>query len=59
MSNAGFQWITIAAIIVGPVLALFAQRVLDNIRETKKRKHALFHALLTSRGTPLSNMFRL
>jgi hypothetical protein len=34
------------------VLALYAQRILDNIREKRKRKLALFQTLLTSRATP-------
>lgn len=49
-----FEIITIVAIIVGPVLALFAQRILDNMREKRKRKLALFQTLLTSRATPIS-----
>ncbi len=49
-----FQVITIAAIILGPVLALFAQRILDNLREKRKLKLALFQTLLTTRATPIS-----
>ena len=30
------DWLTIAAIILGPILALFAQRALDTLRETQK-----------------------
>lgn len=48
------QWITIAAIVVGPILALMAQRILDHLREKRKRKLMLLHTLLTSRAAPLS-----
>jgi uncharacterized protein DUF6680 len=44
-----FDWITVAAIIVGPVLALFAQRVLDLLRERKKERKQLFNTLMTTR----------
>jgi hypothetical protein len=30
-----FEWLTVAAIILGPVLALWVQRVLDRIRERR------------------------
>jgi hypothetical protein len=49
-----FNVITIIAIVVGPILALMAQRILDESREKRKRKLALFHSLLTSRAMPLS-----
>ena len=48
------QITTIAAIVAGPILALLAQRILDHLRENKKRKLTLFHGLLTSRAIPLS-----
>jgi len=54
MTEKMFQRITIVAIVVGPMAALFAQRVLDRIREKRKRKLALFYILLTSRATPMS-----
>ncbi len=49
-----FDWITVAAIIVGPVLALFAQRVLDLLRERKKERKQLFYTLMNTRHQFLS-----
>lgn len=48
------EWLTIAAIILGPILALGAQRVLDNMRENGKRRVGLFFTLLTTRMNPLA-----
>jgi hypothetical protein len=51
------DWLTIAAIISGPVLALLVQRILDNLREAKQRKLDVFRSLMTSRGTRLAPRF--
>ena len=48
------EWLTIAAIIVGPVLALGAQRVLDRLREKKKRRVDLYLTLMSTRASPLA-----
>jgi hypothetical protein len=45
-----FEWITIAAIIAGPVLALFIQRVLDWWRERDKRRKSLYFTLMGTRA---------
>jgi len=47
-----FDWITVAAIIAGPVLALFARRVLHVLREKKKNKlrTGLYHTLMRTRN---------
>lgn len=50
---AWFDWLTVAAIVLGPVLALFAQRVLDRIREKKKQRVGLYLALMSTRAQPL------
>jgi hypothetical protein len=47
-------WLTIVAIILGPILALFAQRALDWIREKKNRKLRLFRELMVTRYMRLS-----
>ena len=47
-------WITIAAIIVGPVFAVIIAQVLQRREESKQRKLFVFRALMTSRKTPLS-----
>jgi hypothetical protein len=44
-----FDWITVLAIIVGPVLALLAQRVLDSWREDTKRRRQLYFTLMSTR----------
>jgi hypothetical protein len=54
VTEKALQIISIVAIVTGPVLALFAQRVLDHLREKRKRKHVLFYTLTTSRAIPLS-----
>ncbi len=45
-----FDWITVAAIVVGPVLALFAQRLLDWMREKKERRVKVYLTLMSLRG---------
>jgi hypothetical protein len=49
-----FDWITIAAIITGPVFALSAQRSLDRIREKKNRRVHLYVTVMSLRGTWLN-----
>ena len=49
-----FEWITIAAIVLGPVLALFIRRILDGIREKRERRVQLFLTLMRTRATPLA-----
>ncbi len=46
-----FDWITVAAIVFGPVFALFAQRTLDRIREKKKRRADLYLTVMGLRAT--------
>lgn len=46
-----FDWITVAAIVLGPVLALFAQRVLDRMREKKDRRVQVYLTAMSLRGT--------
>ena len=45
-----FDWLTVLAIVVGPVLALSAQRLLDMLREKKKAKENIFFAIMRHRG---------
>ena len=49
-----FDWLTILAIIVGPIFALMAQRLLDVIREKKRARMAIYLNLMASRATPLN-----
>jgi uncharacterized protein DUF6680 len=47
-------WLTIAAVVVGPILALAAQRVLDNLREEHTRQVRIFRELMVTRAQRLS-----
>lgn len=47
-------WLTIAAIILGPILALCAQRALDFLREKRHRKLRVFRELMVTRYIRLS-----
>ena len=49
-----FDWLTVAAIVAGPVLALLTQRILDGIREKRERRVRLFLTLMSTRATPLA-----
>jgi hypothetical protein len=49
------EWITIAAIIIGPILAVQAQKLLEEIRHKKHRRRQLFHTLMSTRATRVSN----
>ena len=46
-----FDWITVAALIVGPVLALSAQRALDWLREKKNSCLQLYFTAMAYRAT--------
>lgn len=48
------DWITIGAVIVGPILAVQAQKLVENITERRRRKLHLFHTLMSTRSTKLS-----
>ncbi|EOK5802039.1 DUF6680 family protein [Photobacterium sp. DNB22_13_2] len=48
------DWITIGAVIVGPILAVQAQKIIENVTERKRRKLQLFHTLMETRATRLA-----
>jgi hypothetical protein len=48
-----FDWITLAALLLGPVFALAAQRLLDRIREKKQRRVLVYTTLMSLRAQPL------
>jgi hypothetical protein len=48
-----FEWLTVIAIVLGPVLALWAQRVLDHYRERKRQRTGVYFALMSTRASPL------
>lgn len=45
-----FDWITVVALALGPVLALFSQRFLDWFREKKNRRVNLYLTAMAYRG---------
>ncbi|OFV96244.1 MAG: hypothetical protein A3H28_10270 [Acidobacteria bacterium RIFCSPLOWO2_02_FULL_61_28] len=47
-------WLTIAAIVLGPILALGAQRELDRLRARRDRQLQVFRNLMTTRASALS-----
>ena len=46
--------ITIGAVIIGPILAVQVQKIIESITERKRRKLQLFHTLMETRATRLS-----
>lgn len=50
MHPSWFDWIAVGAIIVGPILALSAQRLLDRIREKKNRRVQLYLTAMSLRA---------
>jgi hypothetical protein len=54
MKPTWFDWITVVAIVLGPVLALFAQRGLDWLREKKNRRMQIYLTLMSLRATWLN-----
>ena len=48
------ELLTIVAIVVGPVLAVQIQKIIDKTHEDKNRKMWLFSNLMATRATPLS-----
>jgi len=49
-----FEWITVAAIVIGPILALWVQRLLDTLRDRDQQRKRIFLTLMSTRATPLS-----
>jgi hypothetical protein len=50
-----FDWITVAAIVLGPILALLTQRALDWLRSKEDRREKLYFTLISTRAQWLSN----
>jgi hypothetical protein len=46
-----FDWNTVAALVIGPMLALFAQRLLDHIREKRKQRVQLYLTVMSLRAS--------
>ena len=48
------SWLTIAAILLGPIIAVLITRWVDNRRENNARRFDVFRMLMRNRTTPLS-----
>ncbi len=48
------EMIMIAAILLGPVLAVQIQKFIESLRESRHRKLTLFRTLMATRATPIS-----
>jgi hypothetical protein len=57
VANYVIAGLTIAAIVLGPIIALQLQKKLDTGRDAKNRKLYLFKTLMSYRATPLSPNF--
>jgi hypothetical protein len=49
-----FDWIAVAAIVVGPILALLTQRILDGLREKRRQRIGLYLTLMGTRAAFLA-----
>jgi hypothetical protein len=48
------EWTTIIAIVLGPILAVQAQKLIEAFREKKIRRQTIFKTLMSTRGERLS-----
>jgi hypothetical protein len=48
------DWITVAAVLCGPIFAVQAQKWLESLREKKNRRLYTFKRLMATRGAPVS-----
>jgi uncharacterized protein YbaA (DUF1428 family) len=48
------DWLVVCATLLGPILAVQAQKAIENIRYRKQRKMALFEQLMATRAARLS-----
>lgn len=51
------SWLTIAAILIGPLMALLIQKKLETIRTSNDRKIAIFRSLMANRASRTSAPF--
>ena len=47
------DWITVIAVIAGPILAVQAQKFVESFREKKQRRSAIFKTLMSTRAERL------
>lgn len=51
------DWAVVFATLVGPVLAVQAQKVIERRKENSNRRDRIFQALMTNRATRLSDLY--
>ncbi len=54
MRMKAIEWVTIGAIIVGPILAVQIQKLIERYTEKKDRKLNIFKTLMATRGARVS-----
>ena len=50
-----YEWLTITAIILGPILAVQVQRRLETLRDRRNKRLGVFHTLMATRAARLSH----
>lgn len=55
MNVSTTDWLTIAAILIGPILAVQAQRILEGLRDKRNRRLGVFHTLMATRAARVSH----
>lgn len=48
------DWVIVSATLLGPILAVQAQKWIERLKESRYRKIQVFHALMATRGARLS-----
>lgn len=48
------EWVIVAATLLGPILAVQAQKLVEGFREARSRKIRLFESLMATRGSRLA-----
>ena len=48
------DWMIIVAVILGPILAVQVQKLIETWKEKRDRKHVIYKTLMATRGTPVS-----
>jgi hypothetical protein len=50
LNMTGKDWITVLAVVAGPILAVQAQKYVEAFRERKQRRLTLFRTLMSTRA---------
>ena len=49
-----FDWLTLTAIVLGPLVGIWVTRIIDNAKERGRRRESVFEGLIRTRGLELS-----